>query len=82
VSRADQPRQSARKGLRLWLRYSGTKTVMMPGWWTHRKAREDARMLAAGGLTVQIRRGRELLREVSPTTTAAVSRPAKLRLAA
>lgn len=67
-------RQSARKGLRLWLMHDGrfgTSTVMMPGWWTHRKARVDAKMLADAGLTVQIRRGRTLLREVRAAATAA-----------
>ncbi len=69
--------QPARKGLRLWLVCARAKPVMLPGFWSHRKARADAKALAARGLAIRICRGREILREVRPTT-AALSRTFRL----
>lgn len=81
MRRSRRRRQSAPKGLRLWL-MCARSPVMVPGYLTHRAARAWAKALAARGLTVQIRRARTVLGEVRGTITAAPARAAQLRLAA
>ena len=52
--------------LRLWIVCPRARAVMVPGFVSNRRARIDARALAARGLTVQIRERKKLLREVYP----------------